>query len=76
MKEIFTQLEIIMKDNFEQLIIIHNFKDIKSDNVNELELAIGDLVIVPFRNKELTGIVWQLDIEVSEKYNKIKSIKS
>ncbi|WP_341753263.1 primosomal protein N' [Candidatus Tisiphia endosymbiont of Dioctria rufipes] len=42
---------------------------------NELELAIGDLVIVPFRNKELTGIVWQLDIEVSEKYNKIKSVK-
>ncbi|UCM92594.1 primosomal protein N' [Candidatus Tisiphia endosymbiont of Melanophora roralis] len=42
---------------------------------NELKLAIGDLVVVPFRNKELTGIVWQLDTEVSEGIIKIKSIK-
>lgn len=42
---------------------------------NELKLAIGDLVVVPFRNKELTGIVWQLDTEVSERTSKIKSIK-
>lgn len=42
---------------------------------NELKLAIGDLVVVPFRNKELTGIVWQLDTEVSESTSKIKSIK-
>ncbi|WP_341753897.1 primosomal protein N' [Candidatus Tisiphia endosymbiont of Dioctria rufipes] len=42
---------------------------------NELKLAIGDLVVVPFRNKELTGIVWQLDTEVSENTSKIKSIK-
>lgn len=42
---------------------------------NELKLAIGDLVVVPFRNKELTGIVWQLDTEVSENASKIKSIK-
>ncbi len=26
----------------------------------DLELNIGDLVVVPFRNKELTGIVWEL----------------
>jgi primosomal protein N' (replication factor Y) len=38
---------------------------------NELKLAIGDLVVVPFRNKELTGIVWQLDTEVSERTSKI-----
>ncbi|MDR0329779.1 MAG: primosomal protein N', partial [Rickettsia sp.] len=42
---------------------------------NGLKLAIGDLVVVPFRNKELTGIVWQLDTEVSERTIKIKSIK-
>ncbi|MCZ6910599.1 MAG: primosomal protein N', partial [Rickettsia endosymbiont of Ixodes persulcatus] len=26
----------------------------------DLSINIGDLVIVPFRNKELTGIVWEL----------------
>ena len=28
---------------------------------HELELNIGDLVIVPFRNSEITGIVWEID---------------
>ncbi len=42
---------------------------------NKLKLVIGDLVIVPFRKKELTGIVWQLDNEIIETTNKIKSIK-
>ena len=29
---------------------------------HELELNIGDLVIVPFRNNEITGIVWEIDV--------------
>ncbi|WP_341764600.1 primosomal protein N' [Candidatus Tisiphia endosymbiont of Beris chalybata] len=41
----------------------------------ELKLIVGDLVVVPFRNKELTAIVWELDVKLSGASNKIKSIK-
>ncbi|XVN42073.1 MAG: primosomal protein N' [Candidatus Rickettsia vulgarisii] len=40
-----------------------------------LKLAVGDLVIVPFRNKELTAIVWELEINTKVTINKIKYIK-
>ncbi|MCC8417599.1 MAG: primosomal protein N' [Rickettsia endosymbiont of Bryobia graminum] len=40
-----------------------------------LKLAVGDLVTVPFRNKELTAIVWELDINTSVITSKIKYIK-
>lgn len=40
-----------------------------------LKLTVGDLVIVPFRNKELTAIVWKLDINTSIITDKIKCIK-
>ncbi|WP_375327056.1 primosomal protein N' [Candidatus Tisiphia endosymbiont of Nemotelus uliginosus] len=40
----------------------------------ELKLTVGDLVVVPFRNKELMGIVWELDVNLSAAPNKIKSI--
>lgn len=36
----------------------------------DLELNIGDLVVVPFRNKELTGIVWALVSNSEDKKNK------
>ena len=39
----------------------------------DLELNIGDLVVVPFRNKELTGIVWALVSNSEAK--KIKTIR-
>ncbi len=42
---------------------------------NEMRLVIGDLVVVPFRNKELTGIIWDLSDKIPEKLDKIKSIK-
>lgn len=42
-----------------------------SDN---LAVEIGDLVIVPFKNKELTGIVWEQHIASSNK--KLKYIKA
>ncbi len=41
----------------------------------ELVLRVGDLVVVSFRNKEVTGIVWQLDTEPSTNINKIKTIQ-
>ncbi|WP_341790237.1 primosomal protein N' [Rickettsia endosymbiont of Polydrusus tereticollis] len=40
---------------------------------NELELQVGDLVIVTFRNKEVTGIVWELNVTSNKE--KLKSIK-
>ncbi|MFV9859313.1 MAG: primosomal protein N', partial [Rickettsia aeschlimannii] len=40
----------------------------------DLELNIGDLVVVPFRNKELTGIVWEL--VSSSEAKKIKTIRA
>ncbi|ADE30070.1 primosomal protein N' [Rickettsia prowazekii] len=40
----------------------------------DLELNIGDLVVVHFRNKELTGIVWELDTNSEAK--KIKTIEA
>ena len=40
----------------------------------DLELNIGDLVVVPFRNKELTGIVWELVSNSEAK--KIKTIRA
>jgi primosomal protein N' (replication factor Y) len=42
---------------------------------NEMRLVIGDLVVVPFRNKELTGIIWDLSDKIPEKLDKIKFIK-
>jgi len=41
----------------------------------ELKLVVGDLVVVPFRNKELTGIVWQIDLESLTCPTEAKSIK-
>ena len=41
----------------------------------ELILSVGDLVVVPFRNKEVTGIVWQLNVELSTSINKTKFIQ-
>lgn len=40
----------------------------------ELVLGVGDLVVVSFRNKEVTGIVWQLDAPLSTNIHKTKSI--
>lgn len=37
-----------------------------------LDLAVGDLVIVPFRHKEITGIVWEVSIESNNL--KLKSV--
>ncbi len=37
-------------------------------------LAIGDLVLVPFRNQEITGIVWEIDAALKE-VSKLKAIK-
>lgn len=41
----------------------------------DFDLAVGDLVIVPFRNQELTAIVWELDVNILEPSTKIKYIK-
>ncbi len=40
---------------------------------DNLELQAGDLVIVPFKNQELTGIVWK--IEAKSNLKKLKAIK-
>ncbi len=42
---------------------------------SDLNLAVGDLVVVPFRNKELMAIVWELDVKLPDFANKIKYIK-
>jgi primosomal protein N' (replication factor Y) len=42
---------------------------------SEMQLAVGDLVVVPFRNKELTAIVWNLAIKTPENIEKFKFIK-
>ncbi|WP_341786729.1 primosomal protein N' [Rickettsia endosymbiont of Cantharis rufa] len=39
----------------------------------DLELNIGDLVVVPFRNKELTGIIWEFT--TVPKAKKLKTVK-
>ncbi|MFP3012164.1 MAG: primosomal protein N' [Rickettsia sp.] len=39
----------------------------------DLELNIGDLVVVPFRNKELTGIIWEFTTIPEAK--KLKTVK-
>ncbi|RTK93341.1 MAG: primosomal protein N' [Rickettsiales bacterium] len=36
--------------------------------------TVGELVIVPFRNKEITGIIWQIDCDCE--LNKLKEVKS
>ena len=33
----------------------------------KVEINIGDLVVVPFRNKYITGIVWETDITAKHK---------
>lgn len=40
-----------------------------------LQLKEGDLVIVPFRSKEITAIVWQLNVSPYENLSKLKFIK-
>ncbi|WP_341793022.1 MULTISPECIES: primosomal protein N' [unclassified Rickettsia] len=37
-----------------------------------LDLHLGDLVIVPFRNKEVTGIVWELEVTTDKE--KLKAV--
>lgn len=41
----------------------------------DLQLKKGDLVIVPFRSKEITAIVWQLKVEAPSNFSKLKFIK-
>ncbi|MGL4226731.1 MAG: primosomal protein N' [Rickettsia sp.] len=41
--------------------------------LEDLELNIGDLVVVPFRNKELTGIIWEFT--TVPKAKKLKTVK-
>lgn len=41
---------------------------------NEISVEKGDLVLVPFRNKEITGIIWEINV-ISDKFE-LKSVIS
>jgi primosomal protein N' (replication factor Y) len=38
---------------------------------NDINLEVGDLIIVPFRNKNITGVVWETNCSPSDKQLKI-----
>lgn len=40
---------------------------------SDIELTVGDFVVVPFRSSVMTGIVWQIDIPQQEKF-KLKAV--
>jgi primosomal protein N' (replication factor Y) len=38
---------------------------------NDINIEVGDLIIVPFRNKNITGVVWEMNCSPSDKQLKI-----
>ena len=56
-------------------ILVPNLDPLDYLNVEELELKIGDLVIVPFRSKKLLGAVWKLQEKTEIPLEKLKPIE-
>ncbi len=56
-------------------ILVPNLDPLDYLNASELEVKIGDLVIVPFRSKKLLGVVWQLKETTEVPLDKLKPIE-